>query len=154
MATLNYRYVSSWFIFDVCSMAPFQSISLLFTKHSGELGFKLLSMLRLWRLRRVSFLFARFVIILFKCMIPVFLSTFILLSGSFAYSLGSRNGNILLSGTSDEFLRQVSSRAYDMRRHLHQSFDSSSYDGTVYDSADIDVLIVLFACGLIFLFSW
>ncbi|XP_054803575.1 potassium channel KAT1-like [Prosopis cineraria] len=53
------RYLSSWFIFDVCSTAPFQSISLLFTKHSGELGFKLLNMLRLWRLRRVSFLFAR-----------------------------------------------------------------------------------------------
>ncbi|XP_028764964.1 potassium channel KAT3 [Neltuma alba] len=53
------RYLSSWFIFDVCSTAPFQSISLLFTKHSGELGFKLLNMLRLWRLRRVSSLFAR-----------------------------------------------------------------------------------------------
>ncbi|KAK4271830.1 hypothetical protein QN277_020463 [Acacia crassicarpa] len=52
------RYLSSWFIFDVCSTAPFQSISLLFTKHSN-LGFKLLNMLRLWRLRRVSFLFAR-----------------------------------------------------------------------------------------------
>ncbi|KAI9111772.1 hypothetical protein K1719_017462 [Acacia pycnantha] len=33
-----------------------------------------------------------------------------------------------IPGTSDEFLRQVSSRAYDMRRHLQQSFDSSSYD--------------------------
>jgi hypothetical protein len=30
--------------------------------------------------------------------------------------------------TSNEFLQQVSSRAYDMRRHLQQSFDSSSYD--------------------------
>lgn len=34
-----------------------------------------------------------------------------------------------IPGTSDEFLKRVSSRAYDMRRHLHQSFDSSSYDG-------------------------
>uniref|UniRef100_A0A2P2NG51 Uncharacterized protein MANES_05G105900 n=1 Tax=Rhizophora mucronata TaxID=61149 RepID=A0A2P2NG51_RHIMU len=33
-----------------------------------------------------------------------------------------------IPGTSDEFLRQVSSRAYNMRRHLHQTFDSSSYD--------------------------
>ncbi|KAJ1380699.1 hypothetical protein SESBI_45780 [Sesbania bispinosa] len=33
-----------------------------------------------------------------------------------------------IPGTSDEFLKHVSSRAYDMRRHLHQSFDTSSYD--------------------------
>ncbi|WCJ22191.1 hypothetical protein M5689_004289 [Euphorbia peplus] len=33
-----------------------------------------------------------------------------------------------IPGTSDEFVKQVSSRAYDMRRNLHQSFDSSSYD--------------------------
>ncbi|XP_027361247.1 uncharacterized protein LOC113869223 [Abrus precatorius] len=30
--------------------------------------------------------------------------------------------------TSNEFLKRVSSRAYDMRRNLHQSFDTSSYD--------------------------
>ncbi|XWS23150.1 hypothetical protein CRYUN_Cryun29cG0096300 [Craigia yunnanensis] len=30
--------------------------------------------------------------------------------------------------TSGEFLKRVSSRAYDMRRHLQQTFDSSSYD--------------------------
>jgi hypothetical protein len=34
-----------------------------------------------------------------------------------------------IPGTSDEFVKRVSSRAYDMRRHLHQTFDSSSYDG-------------------------
>lgn len=34
-----------------------------------------------------------------------------------------------IPSTSGEFLRRVSSRAYDMRRHLQQSFDSSSYDG-------------------------
>lgn len=33
-----------------------------------------------------------------------------------------------IPGTSDEFVKQVSSRAYDMRRHLHQSLDSTSYD--------------------------
>ncbi|CAI9782148.1 unnamed protein product [Fraxinus pennsylvanica] len=53
------RYLSTWFIFDVCSTVPFQSISLLFTDHNGGLGFQFLSMLRLWRLRRVSSLFAR-----------------------------------------------------------------------------------------------
>ncbi|KAG5051463.1 hypothetical protein JHK87_003661 [Glycine soja] len=30
--------------------------------------------------------------------------------------------------TSDEFVKRVSSRAYDMRRNLQQSFDTSSYD--------------------------
>ncbi|KAF6171781.1 hypothetical protein GIB67_007302 [Kingdonia uniflora] len=30
--------------------------------------------------------------------------------------------------TSDQFVKKVSSRAYGMRRNLHQSFDSSSYD--------------------------
>ncbi|CAJ1975445.1 unnamed protein product [Sphenostylis stenocarpa] len=53
------RYISTWFIFDICSTAPFQSISLLFTDHRSEIGFKILNMLRLWRLRRVSSLFAR-----------------------------------------------------------------------------------------------
>ncbi|XP_021845194.1 uncharacterized protein [Spinacia oleracea] len=33
-----------------------------------------------------------------------------------------------IPGTSDEFVKQVSSRAYGIRRHLHQSLDSSSYD--------------------------
>ncbi|CAH2037825.1 unnamed protein product [Thlaspi arvense] len=33
-----------------------------------------------------------------------------------------------IPGTSDEFVRQVSSRAYDMRRKLEQTFDSTSYD--------------------------
>ncbi|KAJ0864272.1 hypothetical protein HanPSC8_Chr12g0539981 [Helianthus annuus] len=33
-----------------------------------------------------------------------------------------------IPGSSNEFVEQVSSRAYDMRRHLQQTFDSSSYD--------------------------
>ncbi|XP_026386304.1 uncharacterized protein LOC113281712 [Papaver somniferum] len=33
-----------------------------------------------------------------------------------------------IPSTSDEFVKQVSSRAYDMRRRLHQTFDTSSYD--------------------------
>ncbi|KAF8408914.1 hypothetical protein HHK36_004984 [Tetracentron sinense] len=53
------RYILTWFIFDICSTASFQPLSLLFTDHSGGLGFKVLNMLRLWRLRRVSSLFAR-----------------------------------------------------------------------------------------------
>ncbi|XP_021731421.1 potassium channel KAT1-like [Chenopodium quinoa] len=53
------RYLSTWFIFDVCSTAPLQTFSLIFTNHNGGLGFEALNMLRLWRLRRVSSLFAR-----------------------------------------------------------------------------------------------
>ncbi|XP_043689616.1 potassium channel KAT3-like isoform X2 [Telopea speciosissima] len=53
------RYISTWFIFDVSSTAPLQPFSLLFTNHSSGFGFKALNMLRLWRLRRVSSLFAR-----------------------------------------------------------------------------------------------
>lgn len=53
------RYISTWFIFDVSSTVPFRSLSLLCTDRKSEIGFKVLSMLRLWRLRRVSSLFAR-----------------------------------------------------------------------------------------------
>ncbi|KAK6781911.1 hypothetical protein RDI58_019707 [Solanum bulbocastanum] len=52
------RYLSTWFIFDVCSTVPFHDFLFIDHKESG-VGFKLLSMLRLWRLRRVSALFAR-----------------------------------------------------------------------------------------------
>ncbi|XP_039017497.1 potassium channel KAT2-like isoform X2 [Hibiscus syriacus] len=53
------RYVLTWFALDVCSTVPFQPLSLMFTDHGSELGLRLLNMLRLWRLRRVSSLFAR-----------------------------------------------------------------------------------------------
>ncbi|XP_074579118.1 potassium channel KAT3-like [Curcuma longa] len=53
------RYLSSWFIFDILSTVPFQAISFLFERSGNVLGFKILNMLRLWRLRRVSSLFSR-----------------------------------------------------------------------------------------------
>ncbi|KAL4563440.1 hypothetical protein LXL04_027482 [Taraxacum kok-saghyz] len=53
------RYLSTWFIFDVSSTVPFRSLSLLCTDRRSVMGFQVLSMLRLWRLRRVSSLFAR-----------------------------------------------------------------------------------------------
>ncbi|XP_074572612.1 potassium channel KAT3-like [Curcuma longa] len=53
------RYLSTWFIFDVCSTFPFQIISLFFSGHVNTFCFKILSMLRLWRLHRVSSFFAR-----------------------------------------------------------------------------------------------
>ncbi|URD87663.1 Potassium channel [Musa troglodytarum] len=55
----RYRYLSTWFIFDACSTFPFQTISFFFNGHSKSLGFKLLSVLRLWRLHHVNSLFAR-----------------------------------------------------------------------------------------------
>ncbi|PWA37532.1 hypothetical protein CTI12_AA589680 [Artemisia annua] len=62
--------------------------------------------------------------------------------GSRIFALGTRGGSGeeedevdkamrldgSIPGSSNEFVEQVSSRAYDMRRHLQQSFDSSSYD--------------------------
>ncbi|XP_076897406.1 potassium channel KAT3-like [Bidens hawaiensis] len=53
------RYLSTWFIFDVSSTVPFRSLSLLCKDKKSDIGFQILSMLRLWRLRRVSSLFAR-----------------------------------------------------------------------------------------------
>ncbi|XP_044975382.1 potassium channel KAT2-like isoform X3 [Hordeum vulgare subsp. vulgare] len=53
------RYLSSWFIFDVCSTIPYQPFGLLFNKHGNGLAYRILNMLRLWRLRRLSALFAR-----------------------------------------------------------------------------------------------
>uniref|UniRef100_A0A804MY07 Potassium channel n=1 Tax=Zea mays TaxID=4577 RepID=A0A804MY07_MAIZE len=53
------RYISSWFIFDVCSTIPYQAFGLLFKKHANGLAYRILNMLRLWRLRRLSDLFAR-----------------------------------------------------------------------------------------------
>jgi len=56
-----------------------------------------------------------------------------------------------ISGSSDEFLKQVSSRAYDMRRNLHRSFDSSSYDG-IYSISYYDRYIDRFIQLLNFMF--
>uniref|UniRef100_A0A0E0JFG5 Potassium channel n=1 Tax=Oryza punctata TaxID=4537 RepID=A0A0E0JFG5_ORYPU len=53
------RYLSSWFVFDVCSTIPYQLLGQIFKKHENGLAYRLLSMLRLWRLRRLSELFAR-----------------------------------------------------------------------------------------------
>jgi len=56
-----------------------------------------------------------------------------------------------IPGTSNEFVKQVSSRAYDMRRHLQQSFDSSSYDGS--HLTNYPLLTFLFICCVILAFS-
>eukprot|EP01018_Ginkgo_biloba_P000273 Gb_37804 [translate_table: standard] len=57
---IAFRYLSTWFVFDISSTIPFQAFSLIFTGRFGSgLTFKLLHILRLWRLRKVSALFAR-----------------------------------------------------------------------------------------------
>ncbi|KAG5517285.1 hypothetical protein RHGRI_037889 [Rhododendron griersonianum] len=54
------RYISTGFLFDMCSTLPLQDLISLFRKdHSTGIVFQLLDMLRLWRLGRVSSLFAR-----------------------------------------------------------------------------------------------
>lgn len=54
------KYLRTWFLFDVSSTFPFQASSLLFTgKFGSGLTFSLVHILRLWRLRKVSALFAR-----------------------------------------------------------------------------------------------
>lgn len=60
-----FRYVSRlWFTMDVASTVPLQSIYRIFTgkKHGGDI-FGFLNFLRLWRLRRVSNLFARYALL-------------------------------------------------------------------------------------------
>lgn len=54
------RYMTTWLVLDVASAIPFQVLTLLVTGRLGRgLTYNLLNMLRLWRLRRVSSLFAR-----------------------------------------------------------------------------------------------
>ncbi|XP_057866868.1 potassium channel AKT1 isoform X3 [Cryptomeria japonica] len=55
------RYLKTWFLFDVISTVPFhEATSYIFSgKHKWGISYGLLEMTRLWRLRRVSALFAR-----------------------------------------------------------------------------------------------
>ena len=54
---IAWRYVSTWFAFDVISTFPYESFGNLL--HASIQGYGIFSMLRLWRLRRVSNCFAR-----------------------------------------------------------------------------------------------
>ncbi|KAL8535985.1 hypothetical protein ACS0TY_011575 [Phlomoides rotata] len=54
------RYLSTWFIMDVASTIPFETIAFLLTnKHHAGLTYSLIGMLRFWRLRRVKSFFTR-----------------------------------------------------------------------------------------------
>lgn len=54
------RYLSTWFIMDVASTVPFETLAFLFTgKHHAGISYSLLGMLRFWRLRRVKCFFTR-----------------------------------------------------------------------------------------------
>ncbi|CAM6101908.1 unnamed protein product [Calypogeia fissa] len=55
-----WRYLKSWLVLDVASTVPFNLVAAIFTgKVGGGFTYSLLSLLRLWRVRRVSALFAR-----------------------------------------------------------------------------------------------
>ncbi|KAL2477546.1 Potassium channel AKT2/3 [Forsythia ovata] len=54
------RYLSTWFLMDVASTIPFDTVSFLFTgKHQAGVSYSVLGMLRFWRLRRVKSFFTR-----------------------------------------------------------------------------------------------
>lgn len=54
------RYVSTWFIMDVASTIPFETIAFIITgKHHTGVSYSVLGMLRFWRLRRVKSFFTR-----------------------------------------------------------------------------------------------
>lgn len=52
------RYLTSWFVFDLVSTIPSEIMLLLLPPELRTYGF--FNMLRLWRLRRVSAMFARY----------------------------------------------------------------------------------------------
>lgn len=54
---IAWRYTSTWLIFDVVSTVPYELFASLL--HKTIQGYGIFSMLRLWRLRRVSKCFAR-----------------------------------------------------------------------------------------------
>ncbi|KAH9543310.1 hypothetical protein CY35_13G058000 [Sphagnum magellanicum] len=54
------RYLATWLILDITSTVPLGGVAYIFTRKYGTgITYSLLNMLRLWRLRRVSALFAR-----------------------------------------------------------------------------------------------
>ncbi|XP_057807439.1 potassium channel AKT2/3 [Salvia miltiorrhiza] len=54
------RYISTWFIMDVASTIPFETIAFFITgKHHADVSYSVLGMLRFWRLRRVKCFFTR-----------------------------------------------------------------------------------------------
>eukprot|EP01018_Ginkgo_biloba_P031336 Gb_18871 [translate_table: standard] len=55
------RYMSTWFIIDVTSAIPFEALSVIVRGNlaGSSISYRLLNMLRLWRLRRVKVLFTR-----------------------------------------------------------------------------------------------
>ncbi|KAG8368796.1 hypothetical protein BUALT_Bualt15G0084000 [Buddleja alternifolia] len=54
------RYLSTWFLMDVASTIPFETIVFVFSgKHHSSVSYSVLGMLRFWRLRRVKSFFTR-----------------------------------------------------------------------------------------------
>lgn len=65
MMMMMIRYLTRpWFVMDVASTVPFQIIYRIVTgKSNGGSIFGFINLLRLWRLRRVSDLFSRYIFI-------------------------------------------------------------------------------------------
>ncbi|KAL6517728.1 hypothetical protein OROMI_033429 [Orobanche minor] len=62
------RYLTSWFVMDVASTIPFETIAFLFSsKHHGGVSYSVLGMLRFWRLRRVKSFFTRVTLLQVHC---------------------------------------------------------------------------------------
>lgn len=54
---IAWRYLTSWFAFDVISTTPFEVVKIILPSALEQFG--IFNMLRLWRLRRVSRMFSR-----------------------------------------------------------------------------------------------
>lgn len=54
---IAWRYVTSWFVFDVISTIPYEVVKSILPSPLNQYG--TFNMLRLWRLRRVSNMFSR-----------------------------------------------------------------------------------------------
>ncbi|KAL6515181.1 RAC-beta serine/threonine-protein kinase [Orobanche hederae] len=64
----THRYLTSWFVMDVASTIPFETIAFLFSsKHHGGVSYSVLGMLRFWRLHRVKSFFTRVTLLQVHC---------------------------------------------------------------------------------------
>nr|XP_033515318.1 potassium channel AKT2/3-like isoform X2 [Nicotiana tomentosiformis] len=108
------RYLSTWFLMDVASTIPFETLSLLFSgKHQIGVSYSVLGMLRFWRLRKVKQFFTRlekdmrFSYFWVRCARLLFVTLFsVHCAGCLYYLLADRNphkGNTWLGSVNPNF---------------------------------------------------
>ncbi|KAI3991020.1 hypothetical protein MKX01_026204 [Papaver californicum] len=98
---IAYRYVTSWFVMDVASTVPFETLGLLFTGRSNMyVSYYILGLLRFWRLRKLKQLFTRlekdirFSYFWIRCTRLLCVTLFhVHCAGCFYYMLADRNPN-------------------------------------------------------------